>query len=552
MQRFLALAVLTASPCVLTAFAQEPVDLDIITRIRAEGFGNSEVMDTIWHLTDRYGPRLTNSPEQREAAEWARDRMTEFGLANAQLETWGEFGMGWSFERCVVALTEPRYMPLIAIPKAWTPGTDGVVRGTPVLIEVETVEDLEQYRGQLTGKIVLNGKVNDVATPFEALGRRHDDESLAELTTASELEESEGGSNRWAEYRKRRAIRTKLRALLKEEQALVIIEPDGGRRNDYGVLLLGSGGSRDPEEERSLPQVVVSTEQFNRIARLIQHDEPVTMSVDVKTTFYDEDTTCYNVIGEIPGSDPRLTDQVVMLGGHFDSWHAGTGATDNGASCAVAMEAARILLAIDVHPRRTIRVALWTGEEQGLLGSRGYVKNHFADRETMELLPEHAGLAAYFNLDNGAGKIRGVYMQKNAAVEPIFAAWLAPFHDLGATTLTMRNTGSTDHMSFDGVGLPGFQFIQDPMDYSTRSHHTNMDLYERVHEVDVQQASVVLASFVYHAAMRDEPLPRKPLPEPRPSRREEPAPKPVEASATTAADTSEPAKGTAATGGSER
>jgi len=512
--------------------AQEPGDLGVAGRIRAEGFKHSQVMETLWFLTDRYGPRLTNSPQQRRAAEWARDRLTEFGLANAALEPWGEFGLGWSYERCHVSMLEPDTMPLIALPKAWTLGTEGEVRGTPILIEAKTVEDLEQYRGELGGRIVLNGEVEEVEAPFEPLAVRYDAESLAELAAAPELDERDSSrSSRWEEYRRQRAVRDALREMLKEEGAACVIEPDGGRRNDYGVIMLGSGGSRDPEEERALCQVTVSTEQFNRIARLIQHDVDVVMSVDVQTSFYDDDLQGYNVVAEIPGLEPWAED-VVMMGAHFDSWHAATGTTDNGCSSAVVMEAARILKALQLQPRRTIRVALWTGEEQGLLGSRGYVKNHFGDRDTMELLPEHEHLAAYFNLDNGAGKIRGVYLQENAACRPIFAAWLEPFHDLQADTLTIRNTGGTDHLSFDAVGLPGFQFIQDPMDYSSRTHHTNMDTYERVNPTDVKQASVLLASFAWNAANREARLPRKPLPEPRekPEQKpeEEPGPKETE------------------------
>jgi len=238
------------------------------------------------------------------------------------------------------------------------------------------------------------------------------------------------------------------------------------------------------------------------------------MRVDLKTTFYDDDLEGYNVVGEIQGTDPAVADELVLLGAHFDSWHPATGATDNGSSSAVVMEAVRILNAIGAAPRRTIRAVLWTGEEQGLLGSRGYVTKHFADRDTMELLPDHERFAAYFNLDNGGGKIRGIYLQENLACRPIFEAWLEPFHDLDARTVTIRDTGGTDHLSFDAVGLPGFQFIQDPMDYGTRTHHTNMDTYERIHPGDVMQASVIMASFAWQASQRDAKLPRKPLPEP--------------------------------------
>ena len=492
--------------------AQEAVDLDMVTRIRVEGLEHSQVMDTLWHLTDRYGPRLTNSPQQRLAAEWAVGRLEEFGLANAAIEPWGEFGMGWSFERCVVEMTSPIYMPLIAFPKAWTAGTDGELSGEPVLVAVDTPDELEAFRGQLAGRIVLAGKPLDVASPWEPLAERYDAASLAELEAAPEPGAPSAWAGRRAEYRARRALDRAQAALFGEEGVALVVVPDGGRRNDYGVVMLGSGGSYDPSEPRALPQVVVSTEQYNRLARLIQHGETIAMRAEVATTFHEDDLVASNIVAELPGFDPDLRDEVVMLGAHFDSWHPGTGATDNGSSCAVMMEAMRILATIGLPPRRTIRVALWTGEEQGLLGSKGYVAEHFGDRRSMQLLPEHARLAAYFNLDNGGGKVRGVYQQGNAAVAPIFEAWLAPFHDLGATTLTMRDTGGTDHLSFDAIGLPGFQFIQDEIDYSSRTHHTNMDLYERVVPGDVMQAAVLAASFAWHAAMRDERLPRKPLP----------------------------------------
>ncbi|MHC4846652.1 MAG: M20/M25/M40 family metallo-hydrolase [Planctomycetota bacterium] len=512
------LSALTVSATLLLSTpltAQEPVDLEMVSAIREEAFERSEVMDTLWWLTDRYGPRLTNSPQQRRASEWTKSRLEEYGMENAALEAWGEFGLGWSFERCVVEMTAPDYMPLIGIPKAWTSGLEGPVSGVPILVNVESAEDLETYRGRLGGKIVLNGKVNAVESHFDPMATRHDEESLAERAAAPDPGAESEWTSRRSEWMKRRELNNQLQEMFKEEGALVVIEPDAGRRNDYGVIMLGSGGSRDPEEERGIPQVTVSTEQFNRVARLIGHGVEVEMNVDVRTTFYDDDLQGYNVVAEIPGTDRFLRDEVVMIGAHFDSWHPGTGATDNGASSAVMIEVMRILEAVGAEPRRTIRIVLWTGEEQGLLGSKGYVKNHFGDPDTMELLPEHEDFAAYFNMDNGAGKLRGIYCQGNAAVGSIFEAWMKPFADMGAGTITMRDTGGTDHLSMDAVGLPGFQFIQDPMDYGTRTHHTNMDLYERVHEGDVMQASAIIATFAYHAAMRDEKLPRKSLPKPK-------------------------------------
>ena len=514
------------SPAAADAPAQrlEPVDLEAIARLRDEGLERSQVMDTLWHLTDLYGPRLTNSPQQRKAAEWASGKLAEWGLQQVALEPWGEFGLGWSFERCVVELNEPMYMSMIAVPKAWTSGLTAPVSGVPVLIEARTVEELERYRGQLAGRIVLSGKVAEIEPPYEALATRMDHERLMDLAVpvaarepgapAADERERERDRRR-AEFQRERELRDKLNAMLAEEGVAVVLEPDSGRRNHYGVIMLGSGGSREQDETRALPQVIVAAEQWNRVARLLQQGQTVRMSVDVQARFHDEDLQGHNVVGEIPGSDPKLRDEVVMLGAHFDSWHPGTGATDNGAGSAVVMEAARLLRSLGRPPRRTIRVALWTGEEQGLLGSRGYAKRHFADPDTMELLPEHGRLSGYFNLDNGGGRIRGVYLEGNEGCLPIFAAWLAPFHDLGAETLTLRGTGGTDHLAFDAVGLPGFQFIQDPIDYGTRSHHTNMDLYERVNPEDARQAAVIMAAFAWQAAMRDEPLPRKPLPEPR-------------------------------------
>ncbi len=526
--------------CASPTSVQEPVDHEAVMRIREEGFERSKLMDTLWWLTDRYGPRLTNSPQERRASRWAKERFESFGLANAAVEPWGEFGLGWSFERCAVEMLEPIYTPLIAYPKAWTGGLSAPVRGVPVLVNAETVADLEKYKGQLAGKIVLSGRVREVPSPFDPLAERYDDADLKDIYEVGEPKSSTPSprADRRAEWRARREIAEKLRTMLKEEGAACVVESDGGSYRDYGVVMAAGGGSRDPKEERALPQVVISTEQFNRIARLLEHDEKVELAVDVRTTFYDEDLQGYNVVAEIPGTD--LSGELVILGAHFDSWHAATGTTDNGIGSAVVMEAIRLVKAAGLEPRRTIRACLWTGEEQGLLGSAGYCETHYGDSKTQEFKDEHARVAAYFNLDNGAGRIRGVYCQGNAACRPIFEAWLEPFHDLGATTVTIKDTGGTDHLSFDRFGLPGFQFIQDPLDYGTRTHHTNMDTYERVHEMDVKQAAVIMASFAYHAAMREQKLPRKPLPPPEPK---EPEATPASAPAATAQAASAPSGG---------
>lgn len=519
--RSFALALLSLFSFQALSRAQEPVDHDAVTRIRAEGMDRSQVMETLWWLTDRYGPRLTNSPQERRALQWAKERLESFGLVNASLEPWGEFGVGWSFERCVVEMVAPIYMPTIATPKAWTLGLEQPVRGEPLLVEAESVADLDKYKGKLAGRILMRGTVRDTETPFEPLAKRYDQKALEDIVKVEEPPGGQATRGNRGDWRTRREIAEKLRAMMKEEGALCVLETDGGAYKDYGVITPQGGGSYKKGEERALPQVILATEHWNRIARLLQKGEHVELSVDVKTTFYEEDLNGYNVVAEIPGTD--LAHEIVMVGGHFDSWHAATGTTDNGIGSAVAMEAVRIIQAAGLQPRRTIRIGLWTGEEQGLLGSEGYTKKHFGDSETMELLPEHAQLCAYFNVDNGGGRLRGIYAQGNAAVRPIFEAWLAPFHDLGATHVTIKNTGGTDHLSFDSLGLPGFQFIQDPIDYDTRTHHTNMDTYERVHVLDAKQAATVEAAFVYFAAMRAEKLPREPLPPKREPRREPPA-----------------------------
>lgn len=515
MKRFCAHALLLVFALTATSHAEEPVDLRVISQIRAEGFNNSQVSDILFYLTDVHGPRLTGSPNINAAEKWAAEKLTEWGLENAERESWGAFGRGWVLQRFALDMIEPYYDHLIAYPKAWTSGTDGVVSGAPVLVEIESEDDFEKYAGKLDGAIVLTRPAPVIEVGFEADARRHSEDRLAELAQAPTPGARSGRRFGRGAFRSRRGLRTKLNEFFREQGVAAILEPSRGK---HGTLFVSSGGSRSADAEPALPALVVAAEQYARIVRLLKKEIPVKLELNVQARFTDE-ADGHNVVAELRGSDPNLRDELVMLGGHLDSWHSATGTTDNAAGCAVAMEAIRILKAIGVKPRRTVRIALWGGEEQGLLGSRGYVKQHFGDRATMELKPEHDNFAAYFNLDNGGGRIRGIYCQSNDAVRPIFEAWLRPFHDLDATTVTIRNTGGTDHQSFDGVGLPGFQFIQDPLAYNTRTHHTNMDTYERVPPGDAMQASVIMASFVYHAAMRDEKLPRKALPKPREPRR---------------------------------
>jgi len=526
---------------VLTAFsasmlpAAEPVDLQMVTRIRQEGFRDSKVMETASALTDLIGARLTASPNMKRANEWTRDKLAEWGLANAHLESWGPFGRGWTYESASVKMLKPAYASLVAIPKAWTAGTDQPVKGGAIKVKLESKEDLEKQKGKLAGRIVLLGDVREVKPQDKAALERYDEKGLSELF----LYEIPTGRPRVdrAEALRRREFRKPLAEFLAKEKVLAIIEPGSG--GDGGTFDVGGSGFYKKDDPPGVPSLVMAVEHYGRIARLLDQKKDVELEVDVRARYHEEDPMGYNTIAEMPGTDKK--GEVVMLGAHMDSWHAGTGATDNGAGVAAMMEAVRLLKALGIKPKRTIRIALWSGEEQGLLGSRGYVSQHFAsrpepkdprERELPEFLrretggpltvkPEHAKLSVYFNMDNGTGKIRGIYAQENAAVVPIFEAWLEPLKDLGATTVTMRNTGGTDHTSFDSVGLPGFQFIQDDVEYRSRSHHSNVDVYERLQRNDLMQASVVIATFAYHAAMRDGLMPRKPMPKDQPPRREE-------------------------------
>lgn len=508
------------------------VDLDVITQIRQEEFRNSKVMETLSAITDGIGPRLTNSPNMRKANKWTQKQFTDWGLVNSHLEAWGPFGTGWSYEKSSVRMVSPDTAEFIALPKAWTPGTDGPVRSKLVRVKLDNKEDLEKNKGQLAGKILLIGDMRELAMNSEAKMSRYTDKTLEDLyhyTPAPARVITPEQRAQLADFARRRAFAAELTKFLMDEKVAATIEPSR-QPGDGGTIFVQGGGSFRKGEPVGVPALVMNVEHYGRLARLLDRKEDVEVEVDVKTKFYDDDPMGYNTVAEIPGTD--LKDEVVMLGAHLDSWHGGTGATDNGAGSAVAMEAVRLIKALDLHPRRTIRIALWSGEEQGLFGSRGYVAEHLATRPEqpggggqfggggggprppagpLTFKPDYNKVSVYFNLDNGSGKIRGVYLQENSAAAPIFQSWMEPFRDLGMTTLTMRNTGGTDHLSFDAVGVPGFQFIQDELEYNTRTHHSNMDVYERLQRDDLMQASAIMASFVYNAAMRDQMFPRKPL-----------------------------------------
>jgi carboxypeptidase Q len=548
MTRRLVVALVLGSALAVAAAPDEQVDFGMVTRIRDEGFGDSKVMETLFQLTDVIGARLTGSPSLKKANEWTRDQLAAWGLQNAHLESWGPFGRGWSFDSVSLRMLAPTEAPLVAYPKAWTPGTEGPMRARAMKAKLESEADLEKVKGKVAGMVLLIADARELTGPDKPLFTRFTEQELQDLAQfqvsgqrravppglAGQPVDREG-------FLRRQRFQRTLREFLKAEKVVATLEPSSV---DGGIVRVSGGGARQKDEDPGVPALVLAAEHYNRLARLLDRGLPVELELEVKARFHDEDLNAYNTLAEIPGTEKK--GELVMLGAHMDSWHTGTGATDNAAGCAVAMEAVRILKALGVQPRRTIRIALWTGEEQGLLGSRAYVRQHFGARPALPpseqelpsylrreagpvtVLPEHAKLSAYFNLDNGTGKIRGVYTQGNAAAVPIFEAWFRPFTDLGAHALTNRNTGGTDHLSFDAVGLPGFQFIQDEADYETRSHHTNMDVYDRIQREDMMQAAVIMASFVYNAAMRDAMFPRKPMPResPAPSPSPSPAPSP--------------------------
>lgn len=582
---------------------------NVISRIKDEGMNHSEVMKTLSYLTDVIGPRLTGSPNLKRANEWTKDRLAGWGLTNAHLEAWGPFGRGWTLKRFSAQVIEPQAIPLIAYPNAWSPGFDHPITADVVYFDARSNSDLEKYKGKLRGAIVLSGSPRDLRPVWEPMSRRLEETNLLQLANAGDRSSSLSGFGVMREgqaggFARRflsstnnesgatnsasagnaapggprggrfRGGQQRFLSFLASEGAALVVTPSS--QGDGGTFFVsaasvpisntnssaGFGSFSNAPRAWSTnapaipPQMTLAAEHYNRLIRMLEQGEKLKMAVDLKVEFNEDDPMAYNTIAEIPGSD--LKNEIVMLGGHLDSWHSGTGATDNGAGVAATMEAVRILAALHLEPRRTIRIGLWTGEEEGLLGSKAYVTKHFgyytngagalvertrSPKDESEEAPsstatftrasfgsatgssstnseskrslvrqrEYEKLSVYFNLDNGAGKIRGVYMQNNEAVRPIFRRWLDPFSDAGAQTLTLANTGGTDHLSFDSIGLPGFQFVQDPLEYNSRTHHSNQDVYDRAPEEDMKQAATIIAAFIYNAAMADERIPRKPL-----------------------------------------
>ena len=547
--RTLLLGTLAAAAICLSSFGQDHADhndLAVVSRIKTEAFDNSQVMDTLESLTDRYGPRLTASPEWREAANWAVKRLQGYGLADVHLEKWGAPGRGWTLKHSSLEMLEPRYSALVAAPLAWSDVVAGTEKtgdvilapydpGRRILDPRKADQELNQFetrwQGKLQGKIILLSSVRKLEPESKPAFKRYTNEELSELAQAPPPnakvpvdlndikfpEDQEEALEYYAslppsvreDFTKQRQERDARRAAFFKKEGVVAVINSDQRAHD-SRLFAEAAGPYDAKYALAPPTFVVTQEQYNRLVRLLERHVPVKVRVELQADISKENQDAYNIVGEIPGTSKK--DELIMIGAHFDSWHTGTGATDNGAGSAVMMEVVRILKSLNLKLDRTVRIALWSGEEQGLLGSKAYVKEHFGDPETMQLTSQHTKLSGYFNLDNGSGKIRGVYLQGNDAMRPLFDGWLSAFRDQGVSAISIRNTGGTDHLSFDAVGLPGFQFIQDPLDYGTRTHHSDIDTYDHLQAADLMQSAAVIATVVYDAANRSEMLPRKELP----------------------------------------
>ncbi len=577
-RKIAAMFLLTAFLMPNLAFAQTKsvsAPKEVIDKIKDEGMNRSQVMQTLSYLSDVIGQRLSGSPSLKRANEWTRDTMTKWGLENAKLEAWGPFGRGWVLKKFSAQVVAPYTIPVYAYPKAWSPGTMAMAAPMPapnpkdkkaammpmpkpiseitadvVYLDAKNDAELEKYKGQLKGKIVFMSDIRDLKADFDGFGHRLGEKELLEMANSPDpamAQRPQGQGQPTAPGQMNPRIQRFIDNLKRskfviDEGAAAVV--DNSSNGSGGTIFVAQASVAmdipanpmdlftqkrlspwDKEaESKMIPQITMASEDYNRLVRMIKQGEKIKMTLDLQVEYKDDDPMCYNTTAEIPGTD--LKDEVVMLGGHMDSWHSGTGATDNGAGVAVAMEAVRILQAAGLKPRRTIRVGLWSGEEQGLFGSSNYVKQHFGEMQgggtggifggggnsqsaTLVKGADYDKISAYYNLDNGTGKIRGVYMQGNAAVAPIFRQWLTPFKDLGASTLTMQNTGGTDHLSFDRIGIPGFQFIQDEIEYDARTHHSNQDVFDRIQADDMKQAATIMAAFVYQTAMMDEKMPRK-------------------------------------------
>ncbi len=506
-------------------------DTTMLNRIWEEGITRSQIMTTLSYLADVIGPRIPASPAMKKASDWTAAKFTEWGMSNIAVEPAGEFGLGWSNDYVSIHLIEPAYQPILAYPVPWTSGTQGKIIGQPVSVRISSPADFEKYRGKLKGAIVFTQPPRQVHPRFRPIANRYSEADLKELQETPipvKPKDRAGlrpGGMKWEE----------LEAFYKSEEVGLLVESSSASRSDYGTVKVDAydaiGKNHTTPDQN--PRIIMAAEHYARICRIMDHNVPVKLEIEVRNTLYGQDRQGYNVVAEIPGGDKK--DEVVMLGGHLDSWAAGTGAVDNAAGCAVTMEAMRILKTLGIRPRRTIRAALWTGEEEGFYGSRGYVFKHFGDTDIKSLekvdfeayesswrnplpnakkllvTPDYYKISGYFNYDNGSGRIKGIYIQENFQVRPIFEEWMKPLQDLGVSTIALQPTEGTDHLPFDFIGIPGFQFIQDPLDYVPQLHHTNQDIFDHCVPEDLIQSAIVMTYFVYQTAMREEMLPRKPL-----------------------------------------
>ncbi len=524
-KRIASLFILSA---VVASFAvaqtKQSYDSSAVAQIIKAEKDSSDVLQILGYIADVYGPRLTWSPAFMRAAGWAINEMKSIGLANVHLEGWTPMGKGWELKQYWANVIGDQTFPLISYPKAWSPNTEGTIIGELIYLKADSVEALKSYRGKLKGKFVLLDEPRQLSPRFQPLATRTPDSTLLKLANAGP--EGQGFRLRLTpEIKARIRFNSEKLKICEEEGAAAILTESAG--DDGNVFVQQASVPVDPDTPyvrwpnawdenapKIVPQISVGAEHYNRLLRMIEMGVAPKIEMNLQVEFTKADSG-YDVIGEIPGTD--LKDEVVMIGGHFDSWHGGTGATDNGTGSAVCLEAMRLIKELNFHPRRTIRIALWGGEEEGLLGSRGYVKAHFGEQGgtwfepegPLTIKPEAEKFQVYFNDDNGAGKFRGIYLQNNEAARTIFREWLRPFESMGASTISFRNTGGTDHLSFDAIGLPGFQFIQDPLDYGTITHHSIMDVYDRAPAEDLKQSATIMAAFAYNAAMMDGRFPRK-------------------------------------------
>ncbi|HEX6322909.1 MAG TPA: M20/M25/M40 family metallo-hydrolase [Vicinamibacterales bacterium] len=516
-----------AAFCLVLAFTAaaaaqgpEPVDLAAVQKIRAEALERSQVMETLFWLTDRHGPRLTGSPGFEQAGDWAVKQLQDWGVQNVRKERF-PFGQGWSLRRFSAQMVEPQVMPIIGMPKAWTPGTGGPVTADVVRVTLATADDAAKLKGTLKGKIVLTQPARAVRMLDGRIVLRMNEKDIEEALAVPPPPAGRGQGAGRGQAQPGRLTASEIAAFYKSEGVIAVFDRGsdsdtsaGGsdlswrtQRTDGGTVFVG-GASRTEAAENTVPQVTLAVEHYNRMVRLLEHGVPVRVALDIETAYHPEDPARpngFNVIGEIPGTDKA--GEIVLIGAHFDSWHGATGATDNATGSAAMMEVLRIINATGLKPRRTIRIALWGAEENGLIGSRAYVSEHLGTADAPK--PALAKHVAYFNIDNGTGKVRGVWLQGNSAVAPIFGRWIEPLKDLGVEILGPRPVTSTDHVSFDRVGVPAFQFVQERYEYNSRTHHSNMDFYDRVQAEDMKQVAAVVAVFAWQAANRELALPRK-------------------------------------------